>query len=447
VRRLADLAATARMAGAAHRAAAPPKVEASHLAALVEFGKALLLTDPAADRLAKLCEMMVGERFKGRSALALRLPRKGRAVKPPELLCEPKREARDYSKDDPYVSRTLLNAVRDSEQAVVASNTDARDAGPEAVELSIAADVMMLAAAAVPLTTTAETIDVLYVNFPAAYGTPEWSALVELACGQYDLAQTIWAERRKAEQQAVIENELRQAKRIQMGLVPQEVKIDGLDVAIGFEPCRWVGGDYADVLAFGDGRVLVIIADVCGKGLQAAMITASLHTLVHTHVKPGAALLAIAERFNEYLSRSLPDESFVTMILLTIEPATGRLECINCGHPPAAIVTAAGGVRQMQSAANPPAGCMWPLELEAQQDELGPGDVVAMYTDGLSEMRGEEGDMLGMAGVERLIGRIRAEAADGCCQTLSRELESRLSDHQADALAADDRCFVLLRRA
>ena len=112
-----------------------------------------------------------------------------------------------------------------------------------------------------------------------------------------------WAARRHAQAHAAIERELLTARQIQTGLVPKKAKLDfkGLDVCVDFQPCKWVGGDYVDALPMPDGRVLFTVADVCGKGLQAALVTSSLHTMVRASVDVQPSLSALVERVNRHL--------------------------------------------------------------------------------------------------------------------------------------------------
>ena len=89
-------------------------------------------------------------------------------------------------------------------------------------------------------------------------------------------------ERIRGEANAAIERELKQAAEIQVRLVPKPLKVGSTDIAVGFQPSRWVAGDYVDIVPLPDGRVLLLIADVCGKGMQAALVTMQLHTSVRT---------------------------------------------------------------------------------------------------------------------------------------------------------------------
>src|SRR5207237_776453 len=117
-----------------------------------------------------------------------------------------------------------------------------------------------------------------------------------------------------------------------------EPRVPGLDVAIGFVPCQAVGGDYVDALRMGDGRVLLAVADVCGKGMAAALVASSVYTLVHSGVQARMAFRPLMEHVNRYLCDTLTAGSFVTMFAAAIDPQTGEMEYANAGHPPALVL-------------------------------------------------------------------------------------------------------------
>lgn len=381
----------------------PAKVASEHLARLASFGDELIATEDPGQRLANLCSLMVSEQFHGHAALALRLER---GIDPSEpAVLSPLQQRPGVVAMVSHISRTLLRAVLHEGEAMMATNANSpADAGAafgpgvEAIELSIGADVTPMGAIACPLRHDAQAMDVLYLTCPPEYANSEWLALVALTVRQYQQAELAWAGRRQAEALAAIERELEQAHQIQMRLVPRRRQIPGLDTAIAFEPCRWVGGDYADILPMGDGRVLLTVADVCGKGMQAALTTASVHTMVHASVRAGASLIEIMRHLNAYLIETLPDSSFVTMVCVLIDPATGAIESVNAGHPPALVVNELGELRHMQEAKNLPLGIA-PDEPELEHGHLEMNEWIALYSDGVTELSDEQGQMLGIEGV------------------------------------------------
>lgn len=420
-----------------------PRLDAAHLSRLAELSGQLLLTEDRTGRLGLLCSLLVSRDFHGRHAVAMRLGRLTTEKIDPEPLCEPLR-AEGEPEESSYISRTVLRSVLTTGSAVVAGKSSPGGSSTAMVEMSL--DGAMPGAAsssaiACPLASDDEFMDIVYVSLPQSFGTGEWLSLVALAAEAFAQSDAAWTARQQAQASAVIEKELDRARAIQMRLVPRDASIAGVDMEIGFEPCRWVGGDYADVLDLGDGRVLLAVADVCGKGLQAALIAASLHSTVHTNA-PGLPLLDLVTRLNNYLCDSIPDESFVTMIVLMLDPRTGAYTCINAGHPPALVVTQDKRIETLQSAQNAPLGIM-PIDFIVQSGTLDAGRVLALYTDGLSELANADGRMLGVPGLSLILGQLDPGKP---CAELAARLGQSLDDYAANTVAQDDRTFLLLRR-
>jgi serine phosphatase RsbU (regulator of sigma subunit) len=402
------------------------------------FGEQLQSVENPADRMKLLCSLMVRREFRGQAAVVLRI-RRDKPDEPPRTLCPPQwgPEVKDQSL---YISRTLVTALREQARPLVASNVTGQDAD---VELSNAHAV--LAAIACPVRGVEQEIDVLYLLLPPAFGTDEWLALATLAAEHFRQAEQIWASRRQARVNALIEHDLERAREIQMRLVPQEPKVPNLEVAISFQPCRWVGGDYADIVPLSNGRTLLLIADVCGKGLPAALISSSVHTMVRVCVRAGMPLVQVANLLNEHLREYLPANRFVTGVIIELDPATGKIDFINAGHPPPLIVQPGAEPRRMEVTSHPPFG-LKDVNYESRGDQLEPGQWLAMYTDGLTEMRDDSGRMLA---IERLGDHVRTLVTQTPTAT-ARDLAQRLGDvldrYQGNRMPADDRTFLLARR-
>ena len=270
------------------------------------------------------------------------------------------------------------------------------------------------------------------------------------------------------------------ARQIQMRLVPREPRVPGLDVAIGFEPCRWVGGDYVDVVPASDGRTLLTVADAAGKGLQAALVASSVHSLVHAGMRAGLGLADLMGSLNDHLMEYLPEESFVTMAAVLLDPATGNCEVVNAGHPAPLVLEPEGRMRWLMEAKNMPLGIA-SATFELQRERLAPGQMLAMFTDGLTDLPLAGA---GRLGTERLAGLLRTayaargagqaaqgageaaqgagEAAQGAGEAargageaargpgqaaqVAQALGAGLDEVRGDRLPDDDRTFLLVRR-
>jgi hypothetical protein len=446
-----------------------PRLSATHLSILSEFGQQLLTLLSPAERMTAMCSLMVRKEFHGRSAMVLRASKES-FTEPPKPLCAPQSAPGDKNLS-PYISRTLLRTMLARNEAVLASNSASRGPGggaapaeaADVAELSLASEVMSISAVACPLRSEQQYTDLLYVLFPPEYGTPEWLALSSLVVKQYQQAESTWAARKLGEDHAAIERELSRAHSIQKRLVPRDVAVAGLDYAIGFTPCRWVGGDYVDVVKGSNGKILLTIADVCGKGLPAALVASSLHMLTHTAMRANTPLPAIMQNLNVYLSESLSEGTFVTMLsaLLTIE--TGELEIINAGHPAGLVVVPpSGDITLTQNSTNLPLGLDPGAELVGETTTLPANAYLILFTDGLSELPIANGELLGEEALASHIAGIvknvpAAVQSDGpaavpvspLAAPSSSDISTRLTtllDSLQEGMSRDDRTFLVARR-
>ena len=418
----------------------PPRIAANHLFTVMDFGRRLLHLEDHGERLNALCELAIKPEFRATMAMVIRL-KNGSGI---TVLAGPQRPRKD-DRDEPYISRRVLTTLRDTGEPVLAGNLAMGESKGGAVDLTISRDIRALWVVACPLRREDDAIDALYVTLPPECGSVEWLSLFALVAEAFQHSESAWEARRHAQAHAAIERELETARQIQRGLVPSKLDYPGLNVAIGFEPCKWVGGDYADIVPMPDGRVLMSVADVCGKGLQAALISSSLHTMVRATVDNGRPLVDLVQRLNRHLCSYLPDHSFVTMVCVALDLATGELECVNAGHPPGIIGTADGKVRFLQTAVNPALGMM-EVPLMSETTILRPGEVLTLYTDGLSELKNANKELLGVDEFAIGFGRICAMSTGAHMSELADRLNVMLDAFRGDQLPEDDRAFLLARR-
>jgi len=417
---------------------APPHVRADHLARVAQEGERLLSIADRDERLARVCRLMLQDPLPGRAAMVLRLA--GGAA-PQVVSPAQQRSERDQP---PHVSRTLLDAVFERRQALMASDSAMNG---DAIEMSVAVNRASMAAAACPLTETApgEPMDVLYVTMPQGYDGTEWLALIVLAVEQLRHVEVAWRHRQEAERMAALERELEQARKLQMSFVPRIQPGLGMDVAICFEPCLAVGGDYVDVLQREGDRLLLTVADVCGKGIRAAMTTASLHTMVRSGCKAGLELPQIMDSINEYLIDTLATGQFVTMIAMEVNIATGALACVNCGHPPAVVADGRGNHRWLEMARHFPLGVLT-QEMQVVEDRLNAGETIALFSDGFSELPVAERQLWGVEGVADAVRAAVAAAQPSTAAAVVAAIHAHSDELLAGRTAPDDRTLLLARR-
>jgi serine phosphatase RsbU (regulator of sigma subunit) len=243
---------------------------------------------------------------------------------------------------------------------------------------------------------------------------------------------------------AAIEQDLREARAIQQRLVPRQIAIPGLDVAISFEPCKCVGGDYVDVVPMPEGRALLAVADVCGKGLQAALVASSVHTLVRSAVRSRLGLADLMNGLNEHLCEYLPSASFVTMFAAVLDCRTGNLQYANAGHPAAMIFGGNEPYRQLEATATPLGISSQPIAVRAGQ--LNPGELLALFTDGWTDLPGPSGAMPELPQFYWLVHGVWSKSSEAPASTFIEKVTQLLGKYLKGSSAADDRTFLAVRR-
>jgi sigma-B regulation protein RsbU (phosphoserine phosphatase) len=234
-------------------------------------------------------------------------------------------------------------------------------------------------------------------------------------------------------------------RRIQMALVPQRFpSIAGWDFAAGYEPALEVGGDLYDAFPVRaqPGRLGLLVADVTGKGIPAALLMADVRALLHaaTDSAPGPAE-ALA-RVNRILVNERPTALMVTAVLLVVDTATGAVRYSGAGHEPALVARAAGGVEPFE-ACGVILGLSGASQYLEQETQLLPGDALVLYTDGITDARDPDRRFYGE---ERLRSVIRS-ACGLTAADIVRALTDDVHAFRGDADPFDDLTLLVAERA
>ena len=196
--------------------------------------------------------------------------------------------------------------------------------------------------------------------------------------------------------------ELSAARVIQQQLLPKEMpSLPGWRAAAYYRPAREVGGDFYDFLELPDGQVAIIAGDVTDKGIPAALVMATTHSILRGDkpevVSPGAVLA----RANDRLYPDIPAHMFVTCLYAVLDPANGRLRYANAGHNPPYAATA-DGVTELR-ARGMPLGAMPGMSYEENEVYLAPGESVLLHSDGLAEAHNSAGEMFGFPRLQKVV--------------------------------------------
>jgi len=239
-----------------------------------------------------------------------------------------------------------------------------------------------------------------------------------------------------------LENELQLAVEIQQRFQPScPPQIEGFDLqGISF-PCYEVGGDYYDFIRLDDGQYLIALGDVSGKGTAAALLMSSLHAAVHAQAETNNSLVKKVNSVNNYLADNTPANRFVTLFIAELDPRDGTLYFVNAGHNPPVIVHAGGTVEQLGSGGLP-LGIMSGFGYQLGKTQLQPGDVLVLYSDGVSEANNPSGDEFG---IERLCEVIQKHL-DKPANRMRDRIEDALSKFADNTPAGDDITFVIVKR-
>ncbi len=273
--------------------------------------------------------------------------------------------------------------------------------------------------------------------------TFEESALVQLIARQVGISLLNGALHEEQMATRLFEEEVATARRIQQQLLPERPPaLPGWQVCASNTPSRQVGGDYHDFLPLGADHVGFAIGDVSGKGVPAALLMSNLQAALRIRTLGGHPLDRVVEDVNRQICRNTNHESFISFFLGELEPREGTLSFVNAGHNAPILVRKDGRVECLETG-----GLLLGVFPEATYESgsvrMEPGDLLALYTDGVTEAWNGEGDMFSE---ERLLETLVRHRDRGVTELHDRILEEvRL--FQQGRVPDDDLTLVLLKRA
>ncbi len=245
----------------------------------------------------------------------------------------------------------------------------------------------------------------------------------------------------QAVKQRAIQKELEVAHEVQQGFLPTECpNLNGYEFFDYYEPANHVGGDYFDYIRMPDGRTAVIVADVVGHGVAAALLMAKLsaetRVALATESEPARAVTVLNRRL-----AGLQMDKFVTMVMVVIDDSNNRMTIVNAGHMPPIVRRADGSIEEPGAdVSGLPLMILDDYDYEQAETELFEGDSITLYTDGVNESCDEEDNEYGMERVREKIAELDGTPADR-----SQELISDVRGFQAHQ--EDDMCVVAFGRS
>lgn len=249
---------------------------------------------------------------------------------------------------------------------------------------------------------------------------------------------------RQALEKERLEREIELASEIQRQILPKGTpQIPGYELAGWNRPAKHIGGDYYDFFPFGAGRSWgLVLGDVSGKGVPAALLVSTLHSalrLLLDRLELGSDLFS---RLNEHILASSAANKFITLLAARLETATGELHYLNAGHNPGILVRAAGGVEQM-GPGGLPIGLLPGVSCRSEVTTVEKGDLLCLYSDGITEAVGPDDVEFGLDRLAQLL----ADGRETPLAELMRRIDREVSAHAGGLPQGDDQTVLLLRRS
>ncbi|HEV8631341.1 MAG TPA: SpoIIE family protein phosphatase [Thermoanaerobaculia bacterium] len=239
-----------------------------------------------------------------------------------------------------------------------------------------------------------------------------------------------------------LEREMELAAQIQQGILPRALPdIAGYELLGWTRPARHVGGDYWDVVPLPDGRYALLVADVSGKGVSAALLVSTLHSALRLLLARGESVEGLLQAVNQHLIDFSAANKFATLLLATLDVSSGEVAYVNAGHNPGVLLRRDGAIEPLPACAVPLGLLPGPVYRESLT-ALAAGDLLCLYSDGVTEASARSGEEYGL---ERLEALLRQQQTAPLSE-LRGALDEELLSFVAGQPQGDDQTVVLLRR-
>jgi len=242
-----------------------------------------------------------------------------------------------------------------------------------------------------------------------------------------------------------LKGDLEIARDIQLAMLPGgTLRVGDAAVCGVTRPANTVGGDFYDVLALPDGRIVLALGDVAGKGSPAALLMALLLAMLRTLVDEGLETSRLVARLNAQVARHAPPSRFITLFYSVYDPRDGSLQFVNAGHLPPVVRRADGRFEKVGDTAGGglALGMFEQATYSPSQTVIAPGDMLVLYSDGITEAENALGKPFDESGLEAVI----TDNTDKDPEAVGRALLKRVEAYAADARLGDDLTALVLKR-
>jgi serine phosphatase RsbU (regulator of sigma subunit) len=239
-----------------------------------------------------------------------------------------------------------------------------------------------------------------------------------------------------------LERELELAREIQHSFLPHTFpQLPGFACAARYRAARQVGGDFYDVIPLGEQRVGLVMADVSDKGLAAALFMALTRSLIRAEALRDASPRTVLLNVNRLLLEMSQSGMFVTVFYGVLDVGQGLLQYARAGHDRPLLLRAATGEVQVLDAEGMALGVLEGILLQESAVGVGPGDLLVLYTDGITDASSSSGEFFGMLNLQDAVSAGRAESTQDLCNLIFEGVDR----FQADAEQFDDMALLLAR--
>jgi serine phosphatase RsbU (regulator of sigma subunit) len=247
----------------------------------------------------------------------------------------------------------------------------------------------------------------------------------------------------EAIKQRALQRDLELARKMQQALLPEaSPSVPSYHFFDFYESALHVGGDYYDYVMLPEDRFAVVVGDVAGKGVSAAILMAKLSSDVRFWLARESDATKALDEINAAFSRHAWDDRFVTMVVAVVDPRSSTLTLVNAGHMPPLLRTSEGNVVEIGGEqAGLPLGVIDDYNYESYQKELDPGDLVTIFTDGFSEAMNSRGELFGLERLAELAGTTEVPPTE-----LGPFILSDVRKFAGDFPQSDDMCLVCFGR-
>jgi serine phosphatase RsbU (regulator of sigma subunit) len=247
-----------------------------------------------------------------------------------------------------------------------------------------------------------------------------------------------------------VQKEIELARQVQLGFLPQTLPVvDGYEFYSHYSPAQTVGGDYYDFVPLPGGRVAVVLGDVAGKGVPAALLVAKLSSEVKfslvTESNPAKAL----SNLNDQMIRGGLQDRFVTLAAMILDPASNQLAIVNAGHMTPKLFRGSRGELSeaiSNEVSGLPLGVLPGFEYEAATITLEPGDTIMVFTDGVTDAMNPTGEMFGFARVDAQLCPEETITESGRPKRMGERLVNEVRKHASGRAQNDDIAVVSFGR-